>query len=137
MDLSSGLFLTFRYYIKEFVALKSGFIITALQNVPSAQWDDSCTIASFPLLREVPRLPGPKKTTFNSASEKDGFILTRPDTRQSSRGRLGRSGNAKTARRSTKFVTYRPTNRPTNTTRCRVACPRLKAVPERVFAPIL
>ena len=39
---------------------------------------------------------------------------TRPDTRQSSRGWLGRSGNAKTARNSTKFVTDVPTYRPTN-----------------------
>ena len=38
---------------------------------------------------------------------------TRPDTRQSSRGGLGRRGNAKTARNSTKFVTDAPTYRPT------------------------
>ena len=45
------------------------------------------------------------------------FIKTRPDTRQSSRGRLGRSSNAKTARNSkmwrkdgwTDLPTYRPT----------------------------
>ena len=50
------------------------------------------------------------------------LTLTRLDTRQVSRGRLGRSGNAKTARNSTKFVT----DLPTDTARCRVACPQLK-----------
>ena len=47
---------------------------------------------------------------------------TRPDTRQDSRGRLGRGRNAKTARNSEIFVTYFRTD----TARCRVACPRLK-----------
>ena len=57
---------------------------------------------------------------------------TRPDTRQSSRGRLGRSSNAKTALNSKKVTlptdlpTYRPTDLPTDTAMCRVACPRLK-----------
>ena len=41
------------------------------------------------------------------------FGKTRPDTRRSSRGRLGRSSNTKTARNSTKFVTDVPTYRPT------------------------
>ena len=50
---------------------------------------------------------------------------TRPDTRQSSRGRLGRSSNAKTAR-NFRNISLRPTDVPTNTVRCRVACPRLK-----------
>ena len=45
---------------------------------------------------------------------------TRPDTRQSSRGRLGRSSNAKTARNS---KCDRPTS---DTASSRVACPRLK-----------
>ena len=51
---------------------------------------------------------------------------TRPDTRQSSRGRLGRSSNAKTARNSKMLRTDRPTDLPTDMARCRVACPRLK-----------
>ena len=49
-------------------------------------------------------------------------MITRPNTRQSSHGWFGRSGNVKTARNSEKFVTYLPTD----TARCRVACPRLK-----------
>ena len=48
---------------------------------------------------------------------------TRPDTRQSSRGRLGRSSNAKTVHN------YRISDRPTDTSRCRVACQRLKRMP--------
>ena len=36
-------------------------------------------------------------------------IITRPDTRQDSRGQLGRGRNAKTARNSKIFVTDRPT----------------------------
>ena len=55
---------------------------------------------------------------------------TRPDTRQDSRRQLGRGRYAVIARNSTKFVTDRqtngPTDRPTDTARCRVACPRLK-----------
>ena len=39
--------------------------------------------------------------------------ITRPDTRQYSRGRLGRSRNAKTARNLTIFRTDLPTYRPT------------------------
>ena len=39
--------------------------------------------------------------------------ITRPDTRQSSRGWFGRSSNAKTARDSKMWPTYRPTYRPT------------------------
>ena len=53
-------------------------------------------------------------------------MKTRPDTRQYSRGRLGRGCNAKTARNSKIFRTDLPTYRPTNMARCRVACPRLK-----------
>ena len=49
-------------------------------------------------------------------------MITRPNTQQSSHGWFGRSGNVKTARNSEKFVTYLPTD----TARCRVACPRLK-----------
>ena len=49
-------------------------------------------------------------------------IKTRLDTGQSSRGWLGRSSNAKTAWNSKML----PTNLPTNTAGCRVACPRLK-----------
>ena len=56
---------------------------------------------------------------------------TRPDTRQDSRGQLGRGRNAITAWNSTKFVTDPrtdgPTDRPTDTARCRVACPRHKS----------
>ena len=51
---------------------------------------------------------------------------TRPDTRQYSRGPLGRSHNAKTARNLTIFWTYRRTDLPTDTASSRVACPRLK-----------
>ena len=40
-----------------------------------------------------------------------GFIKTRPDTRQSSRGRLGRSSNAKTNRNSEMWRTDRRTDR--------------------------
>ena len=47
---------------------------------------------------------------------------TRPDTWQSSRGRLGRSSNTKSACNLEIFVTYRRTDRP----RFRVACPPLK-----------
>ena len=54
--------------------------------------------------------------------------LTRPDTRQDSRGRLGRGRNEKTARNSKIFWTYRRTDLPTDTARCRVACPRLKTI---------
>ena len=54
----------------------------------------------------------------------------RPDTRQSSDGQLGRSSYAKNARNSkmwwTDGRTDGPTYLPTNTARCRVACPRLK-----------
>ena len=54
---------------------------------------------------------------------------TRPDTRQSSRGRLGRSSNAK-KRWQFKNVTDGLTDGfmdgRTDTARCRVACPRLK-----------
>ena len=53
-------------------------------------------------------------------------MQTRPNTRQSSRGRLGRSSNAKIARNSEMLPTYRRTDGPTDTARCRVACPRLK-----------
>ena len=51
---------------------------------------------------------------------------TRPDTRQSSRGWLGRSNNAKNARN----LKMLPTDLPTDTERCRVACPRLKTKKE-------
>ena len=47
---------------------------------------------------------------------------TRPDTRQFRRGRFGRSSNVKTARNSKMLRT----DGPTDTARCRVACPRLK-----------
>ena len=59
------------------------------------------------------------------------LLKTRPDTRQSSRGRLDRSGNAKNNsefKNVTDGRTDRPTYRPTDTARCRVACPRLKTV---------
>ena len=48
---------------------------------------------------------------------------TRPDSLQDSRGQLGRGHNA------TEFNKIRngPTDRPTNTARCRVACPRHKS----------
>ena len=50
--------------------------------------------------------------------------LTRPDTRQSSRGWLGRSNNAKTARNSKMWHTDVPMYRPIR--QGGVACPRLK-----------
>ena len=43
----------------------------------------------------------------------EGEGKTRLDTRQSSRGWLGRSGNAKIARNSEMLPTYRRTDRPT------------------------
>ena len=43
---------------------------------------------------------------------------TRPDTRQSSRGWLGRSSNAKTAQNLKMWRTDRQTNLPTDTARC-------------------
>ena len=51
---------------------------------------------------------------------------TRLDTRQSSRGRLGRSRNAKTARNLKMWPTDLPTDLPTDTARSRVACQRLE-----------
>ena len=64
------------------------------------------------------------------------YIVKRPDTRQSSHGRLGRSSNAKISLNSkmlwTDRWTYIPTEGPTdgltNTAKCRVACPRVKRV---------
>ena len=57
-------------------------------------------------------------------------MRTRPDTRQDSRGGLGRSSNEKTARNSKMWridgPTDGPTDLPTDTARRRVACPRLK-----------
>ena len=50
----------------------------------------------------------------------------RPGTRQSSRGWLGRSSLAKTSWNSKTLRTERPTFRPTNTAKCRLACSRLK-----------
>ena len=52
-------------------------------------------------------------------------ILTRPDKQQDSRGRLGRGGDAKTARNLKTYRTDRRTNGPTDTAKCSVACPRL------------
>ena len=46
---------------------------------------------------------------------------TRPDTRQSSCGRFGRSSHAKTARNQKML----PTDGATETARCRITCPRL------------
>ena len=51
---------------------------------------------------------------------------TRPDTRQSSCGRLSRSSNAKTARNSKMWPTDRPTDLLTDTAGWRVACPQRK-----------
>ena len=50
-------------------------------------------------------------------SYKLGSNKTRPDTRQDSRGRLGRGRNAKTARNSEIFVTDVPMYRPTDVTK--------------------
>ena len=44
-------------------------------------------------------------------SVKDRQMITRPDTRQDSRGRLGKGRNAKTSRNSEIFVTDGPTDR--------------------------
>ena len=49
------------------------------------------------------------------------LVVTRPDTRQNSRGRLGRGCNNRCNNRS-EFNKIR--NVPTDTARCRVACPR-------------
>ena len=57
---------------------------------------------------------------------------TRPDKRQSSSGLLGRSSNAKTDSNSKRLRTDEPTVGPTDTARCRVACPRLKRMSEFV-----
>ena len=64
------------------------------------------------------------------------LMLTRPDTRQSSRRPLGRSNNAKTTWNSKIWRMDRPTdgrtdwsaNLPTDKARCRVACPQLKII---------
>ena len=64
------------------------------------------------------------------------LMLTRPDTRQSSRRPLGRSNNAKTTRNSKIWRMDRPmdgrthwsANLPTDKARCRVACPQLKII---------
>ena len=52
---------------------------------------------------------------------------TWPDTRKSSCERLGRSSNAKTTH-NFRNICYGRTDRPTDTARCRVACPPLKSV---------
>ena len=54
---------------------------------------------------EKARHPKSHKRDFNKQNQ----MKTRPDTRQSSRGRFGRSSNAKTARISKMLLTYRPT----------------------------
>ena len=56
---------------------------------------------------------GEKKTIFQTSSYSDAW-KTRPDTWQDSRGRLGRSRDAKTARNPKKFVTDLPTYRHTD-----------------------
>ena len=53
-------------------------------------------------------------------------IGTTPDTRQGSRGWLGRGSNATIARNSGMWRTNRPTYLPTDRARCRVTCQRLK-----------
>ena len=53
---------------------------------------------------------------------------TRPATRQNIRGRMGRGSNTKTASNQKIFQTDGRTNGPTDTARCRVACPRLKRI---------
>ena len=58
---------------------------------------------------------------------KEAWKGTRSDTQQDSRGRLGRSSNVRTARNSKMWRTDRHIDLPTNTARCRVACPRLKS----------
>ena len=58
---------------------------------------------------------------YSSESETKG---TRQDTRQSNRGRLGRSSNAKLAIQKR----YGGIDGRTDRARCRVACPRLKRI---------
>ena len=75
--------------------------------------------------------------TFNTNPWQSEFIMftvqsirsTRPDTRQDSRGRLGRGRYTKTARNKKKLG--RMDGR-TNTARCRVASPRLKTKPDTI-----
>ena len=67
---------------------------------------DACT--------KIKRTGAAAKATTTTMTTAEAIQITRPDTRQSSRGRLGRSGNAKTARNLTKFVTDIPTYRPTD-----------------------
>ena len=53
-------------------------------------------------------------------------LQTRPDTLHQRRGQLGRGSIAKTARNSEMLLTDEPADGPSDTARCRVACPRLK-----------
>ena len=55
-----------------------------------------------------------QQTTSLTTMESSGYeVLTRPDTRQSSCGQLGRSSNTKTARNSKMLPTDRRTDGPT------------------------
>ena len=66
---------------------------------------------------------------FFQCQKKEQLKETRPDTWQSSHGWMGRSSYAKTARNSKRLCdrwTNGLTDQPTDTARCRVACPRLK-----------
>ena len=80
--------------------------------------------SSFPIRSSDKLLQHPRSGVFRFFKiwTPVGRNGARPDTRQDSRGRLGRGRYAIIARNSTKFVT----DLPTDTARCRVACPRLK-----------
>ena len=65
----------------------------------------------------------PSYTPLYSRSEMRVCIQTRPDTRQDSRGRLGKGCNAKKCSKLKKIFV---SDVPTNMARCRVACPRLQ-----------
>ena len=71
--------------------------------------------------------------SITKITKSKALLSTRPDTRQYSRGRLGRSRNAKTACNLTIFRTYRPTDLPTDTTSSRVACQQQKNVDPKMF----
>ena len=85
----------------------------------------------FSLPRPTGRPPAWLLTSQNKAQTEPFHRLTNwRDTRQDSRGRLGRSSNAKPARNSKMLRRDGRTDPTTDTVRCRVACPRLKTRPD-------
>ena len=61
-----------------------------------------------------------------------GYSKTRPDTRQDSRRKMGRSSKQKPPEIWKMWRTDRPTDLPTDMARCRVACPQLKTKDVRI-----